>query len=223
MRFVLEAGTAATARAATLTLGHGEVHTPAFMPVGTRGAVKAIDVVDLERLGAEIMLANAYHLWRAPGPEAVAAAGGLHAWMGWQGNILTDSGGFQAVSLARAGIAKVGEDGIVFAGGHGAVAEVLTPELAVAVQERLAPDVMMVLDHPVGYPAGAAETVAATQRTHRWAARCLGAWSRGVTELFGIVQGGFDRGLRRDSACAIRALGFPGYGIGGSAWASRRR
>jgi queuine tRNA-ribosyltransferase len=200
-----------------MTLGHGEVHTPAFMPVGTRGAVKAVDVEDLDRLGVEIALTNTFHLWRAPGPDAVAAAGGLHAWMGWRGNLLTDSGGYQAVSLARAGLAKVGEDGVDFAAdpSSGQPAALLTPELAIAIQERLAPDVMMVLDQPVGYPASVDETEAATARTHRWAARCMAAWSRGATELFGIVQGGFDAGLRRESARAIRALGFPGYGIGG--------
>ena len=116
------------------------------MPVGTRGTVKAVDVEDLRRLEVEVLLGNAYHLWRAPGPEAVAAAGGLHAWMGWKGNILTDSGGFQAVSLARAGEATVDDDGIDFA--TQTEPRRLTPELAIEVQERLAPDVMMALDHP---------------------------------------------------------------------------
>ena len=213
MRFEVAVGGATEPRAGTLTLGHGEVRTPAFMPVGTRGTVKAVDVEDLRRLEVEILLGNAYHLWRAPGPEAVAAAGGLHHWMGWKGNILTDSGGFQAVSLARSGAARVHDGGIEFTDGDGA--QRLTPELAIEVQERLAPDIMMALDHPLDFPATAAGVAVATERTHRWADRCAAAWSRGRTELFGIVQGGFDPGARAQSAGAIRDIGFPGYGIGG--------
>jgi queuine tRNA-ribosyltransferase len=203
-----------TPRAGRLTLGHGVVETPTFMPVGTRGTVKAIDTEDLRRLGPAIVLANAYHLWIAPGGDAVAEAGGLHPFIGWQGNILTDSGGYQAVSLDRAGSASVDDEGVRFQDSEGHVRQ-LTPELAIALQEQLAPDVMMALDHPVGYPAepGAAEV--ATERTHVWAERCRAAWSQGVSELFGIVQGGFDPALRRKSAVAIEGLDFPGNAIGG--------
>jgi queuine tRNA-ribosyltransferase len=172
-----------------------------------------VDTEDLRGLGVEILLGNAYHLWQAPGPAAVEAAGGLHAWMGWRAGILTDSGGFQAVSLARAGRASVDDDGIDFASRAGGAR--LTPELAIEVQERLAPDVMMTLDHPLDFPTTEAEAATATQRTHRWAGRCAAAWTRGPTELFGIVQGGFTTAARIDSAEAIRAIGFPGYGIGG--------
>ena len=213
MKFTLEAGSATGPRAGTLELRHGTVRTPAFMPVGTRGTVKAVDTDDLRRLGVEILLGNTYHLWTAPGAEAVAAAGGLHGFAGWERNILTDSGGYQAVSLVAAGAAFVDEDGVLFDAPGGT--RRLSPERAVKVQERLAPDIMMVLDEPVPYPAGRAAAVAAMERTHRWAERCLAAWSRGATELFGIVQGGFEADLRRESAQATRALGFPGYGIGG--------
>ena len=213
MTFSLLAGGSATPRAGLLQLPHGVIETPAFMPVGTRGTVKALDTVDLAALGPGMVLANTYHLWNAPGHEVVARAGGLHRWTGWSGNMLTDSGGYQAVSLARVGKAKVGEEGVVFEGAAGR--RLLSPEGAVEVQEALAPDVMMVLDQPVAYPASADETAAATMRTHRWAARCLGAWSRGPTELWGIVQGGFQLDLRRDSVDTLAAMDFPGYAIGG--------
>ena len=180
------------------------------MPVGTRGTVKAIDTRDLAGLRPGMVLANTYHLWRAPGHEVVARAGGLHRWTGWAGNMLTDSGGYQVVSLARVGRALVDEDGVVFDGGAR-----LTPEDAVRVQEALAPDVMMALDQPVAFPATAEMTAEATRRTHRWAARCRVAWSGGAIELWGIVQGGFDRPLREESTLATRDLDLPGYAIGG--------
>ena len=180
------------------------------MPVGTRGTVKALDMRDLAGLAPGMVLSNTYHLWTSPGHEVVARAGGLHAWTGWEGNFLTDSGGYQVVSLARVGRAAVEEEGVVFDGGRR-----LTPEDAVRVQEALAPDVMMVLDQPVGFPAGPGETAEATRRTHRWAARCRRAWSHGPSQLWGIVQGGFDLDLRRESCAALAALDFPGYAIGG--------
>jgi queuine tRNA-ribosyltransferase len=208
--FELLAGGSTDPRAGLLTLPHGVVETPAFMPVGTRGTVKALDMVDLAGLEPGMVLANTYHLWTDPGDAVVAAAGGLHAWTGWSGNLLTDSGGYQVVSLARVGRAVVDEDGVLFDGGRR-----LTPEDAIAVQEALAPDVMMALDQPVGYPAPAEETAAATHRTHRWAERCRQAWSQGSSALWGIVQGGFDLGLRRESTAVLRGMDFPGYAIGG--------
>ncbi|HEV3232324.1 MAG TPA: tRNA guanosine(34) transglycosylase Tgt [Candidatus Dormibacteraeota bacterium] len=217
MRFEVLAGDATTPRAGLLDLPHGTIETPAFMPVGTRGTVKALDADDLRRLGPGMVLANAYHLWLAPGPEAVAAAGGLHAFTGWEGNLLTDSGGYQAVSLARRPAvpgASVSDAGVEFADPAG-TRRLLTPEAAVEIQQALAPDVMMVLDQPLSYPAGAARAADAAARTHAWAARCQAAWSSPRSELFGIVQGGFDPTLRAQSARAVRALGFPGYGIGG--------
>jgi queuine tRNA-ribosyltransferase len=213
MSFRLLVGGATTPRAGVLELPHGVVETPCFMPVGTRGTVKAVDILDLEALGPGMVLANTYHLWRAPGHEVVARAGGLHRWSGWSGNLLTDSGGYQAVSLARIGAAEVTEAGVRFAApGPG---RLLSPESAIEVQEALAPDVMMVLDQPVDYPATEAEAASATARTHRWAARCRDAWSGGPPQLWGIVQGGFDAALRRSSATAIAALDLPGYAIGG--------
>jgi queuine tRNA-ribosyltransferase len=213
MTFELVAGGPTEPRAGLLTLPHGAIETPAFMPVGTRGTVKAIDMVDLAGLRPGMVLANTYHLWRAPGHEVVARAGGLHRWTGWSGNMLTDSGGFQAVSLARIGRARVEEEGVVFEDDGGS--RTLTPESAVGVQEALAPDVMMVLDQPLSYPATKAQTREAMERTHRWAKRCRAAWSRGPSSLWGIVQGGFDAGLRVESASALSALDFPGYAIGG--------
>ena len=135
-------------RAGTLELSHGSVPTPAFMPVATHGTVKAVDMADLGALGADIILANAYHLWQAPAFVEIAAAGGLGEFIGWDRPILTDSGGFQVVSLARAGRARVDEAGVTFTSPEGLEAE-LTPELAVEVQERLLPDVMMTLDQPL--------------------------------------------------------------------------
>jgi queuine tRNA-ribosyltransferase len=160
-----------------------------------------------------MILMNTYHLWLAPGIEQVAAAGGLHAYTGWEQNILTDSGGYQVVSLARTGSATVDEAGAVFDAPDGR--RVLSPETAIEVQEALAPDVAMTLDQPVLYPVSMESARNATERTHRWAARCIQAWTRGATELFGIVQGGFDLQLRQESARVINAMGFPGYGIGG--------
>ncbi|MGI8608109.1 MAG: tRNA guanosine(34) transglycosylase Tgt [Candidatus Dormibacteria bacterium] len=210
MTFELLRGGALAPRAGLLHLPHGTIETPAFMPVGTRGTVKAIDMRDLSALQPGMVLANTYHLWRAPGHQAVARAGGLHRWTGWTGNFLTDSGGYQVVSLARVGRARVEEEGVVFDGGAR-----LTPEDAVRVQEALAPDVMMALDQPVGFPASPEATAEATWRTHRWAERCRAAWSRGPTELWGIVQGGFDLFLRKESSLALRELDLPGYAIGG--------
>ena len=210
MSFELERGGATEPRAGLLRLPHGIVQTPAFMPVGTRGTVKALDVRDLAGLAPGMVLANTYHLWRAPGHEVVARAGGLHRWTGWPGNLLTDSGGYQVVSLARVGRARVDEEGVLFDGG-----DRLTPEDAVRVQEALAPDVMMVLDQPVGFPVTDGETEEATRRTHRWAARSRVAWSQGPSQLWGIVQGGFDLSLRQESCLALAELDFPGYAVGG--------
>ena len=183
------------------------------MPVGTRGTVKALDMRDLVGLRPGMVLTNTYHLWTSPGYQAVARAGGLHRWSGWGGNLLTDSGGYQAVSLARVGRATVEEAGVAFV--EAGVLRMLTPEAAVEVQEALAPDVMLALDQPLDYPAESGDARAAMERTHRWASRCREAWSRGATELWGIVQGGFDGELREESAKAMTVLDLPGYAIGG--------
>ncbi len=199
------------ARAGNLTTPHGPVATPAFMPVGTRGAVKALDSRDLAEAGAEMVLANTYHLMLRPGAPEVAGLGGLHGFMGWDRPILTDSGGYQIFSLD----ARVDEDGVAFRSTYDGSTVRLTPEEAVAVQEALGPDIAMVLDVLVGLPAPRPEVEAAMQRTLRWAERALNAHRRPDQALFGICQGGVDPELRAASARATAALGFPGYAIGG--------
>ncbi len=199
------------ARAGVLHTPHGPVDTPGFMPVGTRGTVKAIDARDLAEVGAQMVLANTYHLMLRPGSGRVARLGGLHRFMAWEHPILTDSGGYQIFSLD----ARVDEDGVRFRSTYDGAAVSLTPEDAVAVQEELGPDVAMVLDVLVGLPAPREVVEGAMARTLRWAERALAAHSRPDQALFGIVQGGVDVELRGHSARETAALGFPGFGIGG--------
>ncbi|HHC07260.1 MAG TPA: tRNA guanosine(34) transglycosylase Tgt [Actinobacteria bacterium] len=201
------------ARAGRLDTPHGPVETPAFMAVGTRGAVKTVDPEDLGRLGAEILLANAYHLMQRPGAEVVAELGGIQRFMGWDRPVLTDSGGYQVLSLAP----EVGEEGLVFRSSYDGRPVFLDPEGALGVQETLGSDVAMALDVPVALPAPRDLVEAAMERTLRWAARTIAARRRGDRAVFGIVQGGVDRELRARSAAATAALGFEGYGIGGLA------
>jgi queuine tRNA-ribosyltransferase len=208
------------ARRSTFTTPHGTVDTPAFMPVGTQGTVKGVDPGRLRETGAQIILANTYHLALRPGEQTVAALGGLHAFMGWDGPILTDSGGFQVFSLAAtqhpAGCpVTVDEHGVRFRSHvDGALVE-LTPERAVAIQEQLGSDVAMVLDHVVGLPADRALVADAMRRSIRWAERCQAAATRQDQALFAIVQGGLDRELRAESAERLVAMDFVGYAIGG--------
>jgi queuine tRNA-ribosyltransferase len=199
------------ARAGVLVTGHGSVRTPAFMPVGTRGTVRGLDPRDLAEAGAEVVLANTYHLMLRPGAEAVEALGGLHGLMGWDRPILTDSGGYQVFSLQP----RLDEDGVWFRSVYDGSEVRLTPEGAVTVQERLGSDIAMVLDHLVGLPATPEATSEAMERTLRWSERALEAKRRDDQALFGIVQGGVDDGLRDESARRTAELGFPGFGIGG--------
>jgi len=201
------------ARTGVLATPHGEVPTPAFMPVGTRGTVRALDSRDLAEVGAAIVLANTYHLMLRPGAEAVAGLGGLHRFMSWPAPILTDSGGYQVLSLAP----RVDEEGVSFRSAYDGAAVRLTPEGAVAVQEALGADIAMALDVPVALPAGRAVVARAMERTLRWAERSAASHHRAGQALFGIVQGGTDPGLRAESAARTAALGFPGFGIGGLA------
>ncbi len=201
------------ARAGVLATPHGEVPTPAFMPVGTRGTVRTLDSRDLAEAGAVMLLANTYHLMLRPGAETVARLGGLHPFMAWEGPILTDSGGYQVLSLEP----RVDEDGVAFRSAYDGSAVRLTPEGAVAVQERLGPDIAMALDVPVALPAPPEQVSRAMERTLRWAERSASAHTRADQALFGIVQGGTDPGLRAESAARTAALGFPGFGIGGLA------
>jgi queuine tRNA-ribosyltransferase len=198
-------------RAGILHTPHGPVETPAFMPVGTRGTVRGVDADDLAHTGAQMVLANTYHLMLRPGAETVAALGELHRFMGWEGPILTDSGGYQVFSLDP----RVGEDGVVFASTYDGSRVELTPERAVEIQETLGSDVAMMLDVLIPLPAERAVAAAAMERTLRWAARARQARTRDDRALWGIVQGGVDPELRRRSAAETAGLGFPGFGIGG--------
>jgi queuine tRNA-ribosyltransferase len=201
------------ARTATFSTPHGPVHTPAFMPVGTQGTVKGVDAVRLRETGAQMVLANTYHLTLRPGEQTIAALGGLHAFMQWDGPILTDSGGFQVFSLAERVVVE--EEGVRFRSHiDGALVE-LTPERAVAIQEQLGSDVAMVLDHVVALPNDRAVLADAMRRSVRWAERCQAAASRPDQALFAIVQGGLDPELRAESAAGLTALDFVGYAIGG--------
>ena len=201
------------ARLGRFTTPHGVVETPAFMPVGTQGTVKGVDPGRLRETGAQIILANTYHLTMRPGEQTVAALGGLHAFMGWDGPILTDSGGFQVFSLAER--MKIDEEGARFRSHiDGALVE-LTPERAISIQEQLGSDVAMVLDHVVALPNTREVVADAMRRSLRWAERCRAAATRRDQALFAIVQGGLDSELRAESAAGLVAMDFVGYAIGG--------
>jgi queuine tRNA-ribosyltransferase len=199
------------ARAGVLHTPHGDVKTPAFMPVGTRAAVKAVDSDDLIAVGAEIVLANTYHLMLRPGADLINELGGLHEFMSWDGPILTDSGGFQIFSLKP----EITDEGAVFASVYDGARVELTPEDAVSIQERLGPDIAMVLDVCVGLPAPRTEVETQMRRTLRWAERSLAVQTRSDQSLFGIVQGGTDLDLRAESAHLTAQLGFDGIAVGG--------
>jgi queuine tRNA-ribosyltransferase len=201
------------ARTARLTTPHGIVETPAFMPVGTQGTVKGVDPGRLRETGAQIILANTYHLSLRPGEQTVAALGGLHSFMGWDGPILTDSGGFQVFSLAER--VKVDETGVRFRSHIDGAQVELTPERAIAIQEQLGSDVAMVLDHVVALPNTRDVIADAMRRSVRWAERCKAAATRADQTQFAIVQGGLDAKLRAESAEKLVALDFVGYAIGG--------
>jgi queuine tRNA-ribosyltransferase len=204
---------ATAARRSTFVTPHGAVEMPAFMPVGTLAAVKGLEIEQLRDTGAQMVLANTYHLALRPGEQVVAELGGLHAFMGWPGPILTDSGGFQIFSLAH--ISKVTEREAVFRSHIDGRLLAISPERAVAIQEALGSDVAMVLDHVVELPNEPAAIRDACERTIRWAARCRDAARRGDQALFAIVQGGLDADLRGECAAALARLDFPGYAVGG--------
>jgi len=203
---------ATQARAGLLRTPHGNAPTPLFCPVGTQATVKAISPRELHELQTGMILGNTYHLYLRPGAELIAEMGGLHRFMGWDGPILTDSGGFQVFSLE--GLRRIGDDGVVFRSHIDGSAHTFTPELVVDIQEKLGSDIAMVLDE-CAEPHDYAYAVAAMERTHRWAERCLAAHRREDQALFGIVQGGIHDDLRRASAAAISAMGFAGHAIGG--------
>ena len=201
------------ARAGRLVTPHGVVETPCFMPVGTKATVKAVLPRDLAELGARIVLANAYHLFFRPGVEVVASHGGLHGFMGWDGPILTDSGGFQVFSLA--GTRVLHDDGIEFTSVYDGSRHTFTPELAMRVQEDLGADIVMCLDECAPGTATKDELAAAVARTSRWAAACKAAHARADQLLIGITQGGVDETLRRRSAAELLDIGFDAYAVGG--------
>jgi queuine tRNA-ribosyltransferase len=203
------------ARLGRLTLTHGVVETPQFMPVGTNATVKALDPDDLRTVGASIILANTYHLYLRPGHERIARLGGLHRFMAWDRPILTDSGGFQVVSLGD--LRVVDDDGATFRSHLDGSLHRFTPEHAIEVQEALGSDVAVAFDQPVT-PSSPRRVVAeATERTHRWAERSLNAHSRSDQALFGIVQGGLEPDLRAESTRFIASLPFDGICLGGLA------
>lgn len=199
------------ARRGRITTPHGTVETPAFMPVGTRAAVKTLDVRDLRETGAQMTLANTYHLMLRPGADLVERMGGLHRFMAWDGPVLTDSGGYQIFSLDPA----VDERGARFRSVYDGSAATLTPEDSVRVQEQLGPDIAMALDVCIRLPAPRAEAEEAMLRTLRWLERAAAVHTRPDQALFGIVQGGVDPDLRAESARRTAGLGVAGFGIGG--------
>jgi queuine tRNA-ribosyltransferase len=203
------------ARLGRLELTHGIVETPQFMPVGTNATVKALDPVDIAATGASIILANTYHLYLRPGHERIARLGGLHRFMGWDRPILTDSGGFQVVSLGD--LRVVDDDGVTFRSHLDGSLHRFTPEHAIGVQEALGSDVAVAFDQPVTPSSPRAVVAEATERTHRWAERSLAAHSRSDQALFGIVQGGLDPELRAESTRVIAGLPFDGICLGGLA------
>jgi queuine tRNA-ribosyltransferase len=202
-----------SARAGLLRTPHGDVETPAFMPVGTAGVVKAVTTRDLEEAGASILLANTYHLMLRPGEDLVEGLGGLHGFTGWNGPFLTDSGGYQVFSLAA--LRRLDEEGVRFQSHIDGSTHLLTPERSVDVQMKLGADLIMAFDECAAHDAPREAVDEAAARTTRWARRSLAAHTRRDQRLLGIVQGGVDLDLRERSARELMDLDFPGYAVGG--------
>jgi queuine tRNA-ribosyltransferase len=202
------------ARTGTIAMRRGEIRTPAFMPVGTAATVKAMKPADVRASGADIILGNTYHLMLRPGAERIGRLGGLHAFMGWDRPILTDSGGYQVMSLSD--LTKVSEEGVAFKSHLDGSRHLLTPERSMEIQLLLGSDIVMAFDQLVPASAPQDAHVAAMERSMRWASRSRDAFS-GEGALFGIQQGGLDEKLRRTSADALIAIGFDGYAVGGLA------
>jgi queuine tRNA-ribosyltransferase len=235
LRFEIDARDG-SARAGVLHTGHGPVETPAFIPLATKGTVRGLETAEVAELGYELILGNTYHLFVSPGPERIAAAGGLHGFMGWERALITDSGGFQVFSLAHGGVAdevkgkgrpggergsvvSIDEEGARFRSYRDGAELFLSPEVSMEVQAKLGSDVALVFDECTPYHADRDYTARSMERTHRWLDRCL-AWhgEHGPARqaVFGIVQGGVHEDLRRESAAAVAAAGVDGIAIGGT-------
>ena len=211
---VIDLDESCAARRGLLKLPHGEVETPAFLPVGTQGSVKAVTPEQVAETGAQMILANTYHLALRPGSDVVREAGGLHAFTGWKGPILTDSGGYQVFSLGE--LNKVDDDGVTFRSHIDGDEVRLTPSRCMEIQNDLGADIIMAFDECPPYPASREQVEKAVERTTRWAGLCRAAHRRDAEQaLFGIVQGGCFDDLRRESARQLIDLDFPGYAIGG--------
>ena len=201
------------ARTGCIETPHGKIQTPVYMPVGTQATVKAMTPRQVEETGAEIVLANTYHLYLRPGHDLIKEAGGLHKFMAWDKPILTDSGGFQVFSLGA--LRKITEKGAEFQSHLDGSKHMLSPEKAMEIEQALGADIIMAFDECTAYPAEYDTVAAAMERTHRWAERCKQAKTRDDQSLFGIVQGGMYKDLRQESAKAIASMDFPGNAIGG--------
>ncbi|MFC4161266.1 tRNA guanosine(34) transglycosylase Tgt [Chitinimonas lacunae] len=214
LQFTLRAQDGA-ARRASVTLNHGVVETPVFMPVGTYGTVKAMSPLELEEIGAKIVLGNTFHLWLRPGLEVMAAHGGLHRFMGWDRPILTDSGGFQVFSLGA--LRKISEEGVRFQSPLNGDRLFLTPEESMKIQAVLNSDIAMIFDECTPYPADEREAAISMRLSLRWAKRSRDEFDRleNPNALFGIVQGGMHEFLRDESLDGLERIGFHGYAIGG--------
>jgi queuine tRNA-ribosyltransferase len=210
---LLNADTKTNARRGRLRLPHGDVETPAFMPVGTQGTVKGLTIDQVEKTGAHILLGNTYHLSLRPGSDLIAEQGGLHRFMGWDKPILTDSGGFQIFSLGD--MNKVTEDGATFRSHLNGAKIHLRPEDSIRIQEELGSDIAMVLDHVIALPASDEAALDASDRSVRWARRCKESAKRSDQAKFAIVQGGLNADLRIQCAEQLIQIGFDGYAVGG--------
>ena len=204
------------ARAGRLTLPHGEVKTPIFMPVGTQATVKALSQEDLRLIGAQIILGNAYHLYLRPGTETLEMAGGIHGFMNWDRPVLTDSGGFQVFSLGA--LNKITPEGVTFQSHLDGSRHLLTPDKAMDIQISIGADIMMCFDDCTAFPVTREKAEKSMRMTHGWAIQCRARWEAREAAhqaLFGIVQGSVFEDLRRESAAGLVDLNFPGYAIGG--------
>jgi len=235
LRFEISARDGA-ARAGTIHTAHGPIETPAFIPLATKGSVRGLEAREVADLGYQLILGNTYHLFVSPGPERIAAAGGLHGFMGWERALITDSGGFQVFSLAHGGVANEVKGSGRSGGEHGSRVEIseegarfrsprdgtelfISPEVSMQVQAALGSDIALVFDECTPFHADRDYTARSTERTHRWLDRCLEWHEREGPErqaVFGIVQGGTHEDLRRESAAAVAAAGVDGIAIGGT-------